>query len=55
MKGSSSEAEEIKIRNCRIKIHVDIINEDTKRSISEEKEIRINKCRIRSRVDIINE
>ena len=47
--------EEIKIPNCSIKSHVDIINEEIKGSISEEEYIGIRKCRRRSIVDIINE
>ena len=55
VKGSSSVAEEIKIRRCRRKIHVGIINEEMKVIICEEEMTGINKCRERSRVDIINE
>ena len=47
--------EEIKIRKCSRKIHVDILNEELKGSSSEEEEIGIHKCRRRSQVDIINE
>ena len=47
--------EEIKIRKCVRKIHVDMINEEMKGSSSEMEDIGIHKCRRRSRVDIINE
>ena len=50
MKGSSIEVEEIKIRKCRRKIHVGIINEEMKGSSSEEEDIGMRKCRRRSRV-----
>ena len=55
MKGRNSEAEEIKIRKCIRKIHVDIINEEIKGSSSEEEDIEIRKCRRIIIVDIINE
>ena len=47
--------EDIKIRNCSRKRHVDIINEEIKGSSSEEEDIGIRKCRIISLVDIVNE
>ena len=46
--------EEIKIRKCRRKSRVGIINEEMKEIISEERDIRMHKCRGRIRVDIIN-
>ena len=55
MKGSSNEVEEIKMRKCSRRGHVDIINEEMKVSSSEEEEIGIRKCRMISRVYIINE
>ena len=55
MKGGISEVEEIKIRKCSRKIHVDIINDEMKGSSSEEEEIGICKCKIRSRDYTINE
>ena len=55
MKGSSSEAKDIKIPKCSRKSLVDIINEEIKGSISEEEEIGIYKCRRTSRVANINE
>ena len=55
VKGSSSEVEDIKIRKCRRKSNVDIINKAMKVSSSEEEEIGILKCRRRSRVGITNE
>ena len=48
MKVKSSEAEEIKIRKCSRKNHVDIINEEMKGISSEEEDIGIRKCRKRS-------
>ena len=54
MKGSSSEVEEIKIRKCSRKIHVDIINEEIKGVSSDKEEIGIRKCRGRSLVDMIH-
>ena len=47
--------EDIKIRKCSRKIHVNIINEGMKGSSSEDQGIGIRKCRRRNRVDIINE
>ena len=55
MKGSSGEVEDIKIRKCIRKSHVDIINEEMKGNSSKYEQIGILKCRRRSRVDIINE
>ena len=55
MKGSSGEVEDIKMRKCIRKSHVDIINEEMKGSSSEEEEIGIRKFRRTSQVDIINE
>ena len=52
-KVKSCEVEEIKIRKCGIKSHVDIINEENKGSSSEEEDNGIRKCRRRSQVDIV--
>ena len=47
--------EEIKIRKCRRRNQVDIINEEMKEISSEDEDIGICQCIRRSRVDIINE
>ena len=43
------------MRKCRRKSHVEITNEEVKKSSSEAEEIRMRKCSIKSHVDIINE
>ena len=55
MKRISNEEEEIGIFKCRIRSHIDIINDEGKGKSSEEEETGICKCGRRSRVDIINE
>ena len=51
----SSEEEEIKIPKCSRNIHVETVNDETKKSSSEEEELGIRNCRRRSRVDNMNE
>ena len=54
MKGKISEEEEIKIPECRRKIHVETVNEEMKESSYKEEYIGTRECRIRSQVDIRN-
>ena len=48
MKGGIFEVEEIKIRKCSKKIHVETVNEEMKGSSSDEEDIVIRKCKRRS-------